>query len=92
MADSDSTNATTDAVADVAGDLESMQHTLKILNDLTSEQACNWSTHDDEETVARTMERIIVLTNSMSQRLDEFSQLVTKAYQIGFGTKGVVAG
>lgn len=87
MADSDSTNATTDAVIEVAGDLETVHHTLKILNDLTNEQACNWGVLDDKEAVQDMVERIIVLTNSTRLKLDEFNQLMNKAYQIGYGTR-----
>lgn len=91
MADSDSTNATAQAAADVAGDLETTHNTLRILNDLTNEQAFNWSSTDNKETVGEMVERIIVLTNTMSQKLDDLSKLVNKAYKIGFNTKDMEA-
>lgn len=86
MADSDSTNA---RVTDVAGDLETMQDTLRILNDLTNDQACAWCGDDDKEAVGRMVERVIVLTNTMRDRIDELGELVSKAYKIGFESKAV---
>lgn len=84
MAGSDSTNPTVRSLYDVTSDLESLQDTLQILNGMTNEQACEWSIDDDKETVMRMTARIIVLTNTMSQKLDEFDALVSQSYKLAF--------
>jgi len=90
MADSDSTNASVNPLH-VAGELEGMQDTLRILNELTSDQACDWGGDDDSEKVGRMVENILVLTNTTRDKLNELSNLVTKVYKIGIDTTHVSA-
>jgi hypothetical protein len=83
---SDSTNA----ITDVATDLEEFQNTMRILNGLTKEQACGWSAANNEETVGLMVERIVILAGTMRQKIEEFGEVVGRAYEIGFDSKSAV--
>ena len=91
MAESNSTKQTARPILDIASDLEDMQRTLTILTDMTIEQACNWSTTDNPDTVGRMVERLIVLGNTTSDKLAGLNGLVAEAYALGFKSSPAAA-